>query len=352
MVFHTIASYNMSFASDMGVIQGYETEQFFMRNARKRKGINIDKKHEKTEKNRELWERAKSLVKHFWENEKNATFMGLQEMNMTALVNDEIGGNEAIINMLDSKKDLSFESSYVYITDTQIPALLSIWNHERLGRKVKVYVADLGDTPPYKELEEQKGRPISIIYTTKRYTLINLHGLNYGRAEQKKSAKNISKAIEHHIKESQKDMPDSAKDKFTKNKIYITGDFNDPTHVLKNIEINKHTYDNGSSDNPIFSCCYSFGGIGKKLEGTPGPYEKNPKESGLYLENTTIDNYAYTGDYVFSSQNIKERLEIYRPHEFKHKGNFTLESDHEMVYATFEADTNSGGYRKTRKYKK
>jgi hypothetical protein len=52
-----------------------------------------------------------------------------------------------------------------------------------------------------------------------------------------------------------------------------------------------------------------------------------------------LKNYQFTGDYVMGA-NVVESLQTYRPAGFRQ--DVSLESDHEMVYATFTSEPVSG----------
>ena len=80
---HTIASYNMSFASDLGINIGSE-KHFISDSLKRATALGLAENEE-----RSSWERAAQLVRHFWTNNAenhHPSAIGLQEMNTSAIV--------------------------------------------------------------------------------------------------------------------------------------------------------------------------------------------------------------------------------------------------------------------------
>ena len=357
MPLHTIASYNMSFASDQGDIIG--SEKHFIE-----QGLTTLGKKD-TDK-RALWKNAAKLVKDFWTHEKNASAMGLQEMNQRSEIKkkDFEGGMETIIETLGSK--LAYKACGQR-TPFGVPTLLTIWDPEKLGIEAESYCADLNYDPP-----KQTGRPISIVKTDRGFVLINLHAPN-SLKQSKDGMKQLRKAINDHLTKSNITVE--------ANKLFIMGDFNDPLHGINDhdpLKVAGHVLKTGSKD--IKSCCFNFNSscdselfnkskqyAGMTVNGVqlvaepmscyirkssnPAENQNVPKSAPQLLgDRGLLKNYRFTGDYVLG-HNVETALKIYRPESFEHDG-FSLESDHEMVYATFSDAQGGGKRRKTRRNKK
>ena len=353
MPLHTIASYNMSFASDQGDIIG--SEKHFIK-----QGLSLMK----TADTRALWKNAAKLVKHFWDHEPNASAMGLQEMNQRAEIQKKKefdGGLEAIKEILGDGLEYNECGQR---TPFGVPTLLTIWDPKKLGDEEKAYCADLNYDPP-----KQTGRPLSIVKTTRGYVLINLHAPN-SLMQSKGGMKELRKAINHHLSESKIIVEDPRK-------LFIMGDFNDPLHginvkdplIVSDVKLN-------TGLRAVKSCCFNFNsscpeGLFRE-EGDPATVvvdgvelvadplscyirkSANPEEDEdvprsaprIMGERGLLKNYRFTGDYVFG-QRLTKGLHIYRPPAFQHDG-YSLESDHEMVYATFSDGHEGGRRRETR----
>jgi len=413
----------MSFASDLGVT-AFGSEKHFVYDAnqrirnRKTQGkIRPDPENQDPNKHplRHAWTRAAQLVRHFWEA-KNPSAMGLQEMNTKEKVGQAspAEGYEQLQRILGDMGHLRFYANSVESKGT-FPTLLTIWNVNKLGEimthgDAKVpydYVADIGLDAPFAENNPlHKGRPITIIYTTKGFVLINLHGPNWPEQsyQGETKMKHLRDSINMHLKNflGQYGVP------LDTNKLFIMGDFNDPFHGIKfstpliisqdGIQDTKLFY-NSSDEDQIKSCCYNFNSAcpddqrnktGRKLVG---PIDKNDPDvpsgfpdglpegmiaepfecairvsvdkdidqtlSGKVKKNAAVDvedaglelsmgsrghlaNYQFTGDYVMGA-NVVKNLQIYRPAGFQTE--VSLESDHEMVFATFASPV-AGGRRK------
>ena len=292
--------------------------------------------------------------------------MGLQEMNQRAEIKKEgfEGGMEAIKEALGDR--LAYNACGQR-TPFGVPTLLTIWDPEKLGIETDNYCADLNYDPP-----KQTGRPISIVKTEKGFVLINLHAPN-SLTQSKDGMKQLRKAINEHLTES--------KIVVEANKLFVMGDFNDPLHGINEdepLKVAGHILKTGSKD--IKSCCFNFNSSCEsnlfnntnesatktvndvilvaepmscfiRKSSNPAENQNVPKSAPQELGTRgLLKNYRFTGDYVLG-HTVMRPLKIYRPDEFKHNG-YSLESDHEMVYATF-SDGHAGGKRsKTRQNKK
>jgi hypothetical protein len=406
---HTIASYNMSFASDLGVT-AFGSEKHFVYDANerikngKRQGkIRPDPENQDPNKHplRHAWTRAAQLVRHFWEA-KNPSAMGLQEMNTKAKVGQAspAEGYEQLQRILQDMGHLRFYANSVESKGT-FPTLLTIWNVNKLGEimthgegnnKVPYdYVADLGLDDPFAENSPlHKGRPITIIYTKGGFVLINLHGPNWSEQsyQEDMKMKHLRASINMHLK----NFLERYRVPLDTNKLFIMGDFNDPFHAIKfsnpliisqdGIQ-NTPLFYNSSDEDKIKSCCYNFNsacpsGIlnetgekhvetrtdeqGYKLSADPyecfirmndnkdidqtlsGKVKKDAvvdgEDAGLELSMGSrglLTNYQFTGDYVMGA-NVVTNLQTYRPRGTVFFTKYSLESDHEMVFATFSTN--------------
>jgi hypothetical protein len=145
---HAIMSYNMSWASDMGLVTG--TERSFLEAARARLGIPA------SVRSRLPWYRALEFVKQFMETEPDFSAVGLQEINDAAYIRqrranpgdqnfkggtDELGKTVCVLNNLYGGK---FEMASGGVkTDSSKPTLVTIWNREKLGTVVNTYINEL-----------------------------------------------------------------------------------------------------------------------------------------------------------------------------------------------------------------
>jgi len=358
MTEHTIASYNMSFASDMGKIMG--SEKHFILNG-------LTESREVGKNQRILWENAREFVYRFFtdsENVPNASACGLQEMNVRAKVAG-VGGIEGVKERLPVSEfpDLDFFEC-VTTTPHGFPTVLTIWNKQKLGNKTHEHCGDLGEFPGYAALGPQhKGRPISIIHTDKQVTLVNLHAPNVP-SDSLKGSPILRDAITATI--------DSCgfADRIDPKKLFIMGDFNDPYNAIRSSQplvIGGMPLNHSLSDVKTLSCCYNFNSScpdslynptseevtrdfdGKMLTASPMECfinrnkenkDENEELSGnpkLMGDRGLLSNYKFTGDYVLGLD-ISAPLSIWRPVA----RSVSLESDHEMVMATFRIPVAGG----------
>jgi hypothetical protein len=406
---HTIASYNMSFASDLGALMG--SEKHFIHDTLERlKALGGDEF--KNYQERAAWENAALLVRHFWMNETNASAMGLQEMNTSSILklkdSSFQGGDDRLKEILKGL-NLEFYSANVAGRFGSFPTLVTIWKKEKLGeimsnkdgnsKKPYKYVADLGLDGEFADDTVNKGRPISIIHTTKGFTLINLHSPNVSAQSHTYGMIELRKAINTHISRFIR----RHNIRLDPTKLFIMGDFNDPFNAINRenplvIDRTRSSlYYNTEADGTkkVKSCCYNFDSacpdadrnpmkkrVDKNVLGddiinnqgyqiiadeyecfiresndpainqriSPGAIKTNASDElndkliqGLSIgKRGHLANYQYTGDYVMGV-NVVISLKTYRPAGFRQ--DVSLESDHEMVYATFRSGV-AGGRRK------
>ena len=353
---HTIASYNMSFASDMGKIMG--SEKHFILNGLTELG-------EVGKNQRKLWENAREFVFRFFTEVPTASACGLQEMNVREKV-PTAGGIEGIKEQLSTIPDLAFFEC-VTTTPHGSPTVLTIWNTAKLGDVTSKFCGDLGEFPGYAALGPQhKGRPISIIHTTNGVTLVNLHAPNVP-SDSLKGSPILREAITATIARC------GFADRIDPKKLFIMGDFNDPYNAIRSSQplvIGGMPLNHSTSDVKTLSCCYNFNSscpdslynptpeeVTRDFDGrmlTASPMEcfinrskdnkddneelsGNPKRMG---DRGLLSNYKFTGDYVLGLD-ISAPLSIWRPVPRP----ISMESDHEMVMATFRVPASGGGRR-------
>jgi hypothetical protein len=141
-------------------------------------------------------------------------------------------------------------------------------------------------------LDIDAGRPLSVVFTTEGYTLINLHGPNSKKASAEGTlpvVEKIQKIVENH------------RSKIEASKFFIVGDFNDPYNSLKSLELGNDkngkpitlTY-NGTAPK---SCCYNF--------DSSCPYENFGKDK---QENTKLYNNSIVKEKYDTFQNINDEF--------------------------------------------
>jgi len=401
-----VASYNTSFASDLGKALGSEGNFLAPRegdNPEDSLEFNTEVKH-----NREYFNNAIKQVKEFFKEYGERAVIGLQEINWVT--------HEDTANNIENKdKLIDVKEGYMYVKEdlnqenltgsTQIyhelyevnkniavcvgavrtkfgqPALIIAFNKTIFGNPKHMIISELN-------LIEQPGRPIFYVLTDRNYLFINLHAPNSMEHTLKhKLQVQVEKKINEII---------NAVDELNSidiDKIFIMGDFNDPYNYFKKLtlirsdksqEIMSHSkklgFENYTRQN---SCCYNVNSSGTKKVYKIKNYDKNnnvklnikdaygKKEDifvyeldgrdgppTFYLTGTklyktigdfgSINNYGFTGDYVFG-KNPTSDMEIYK----KTDEAISTRSDHEMVYCTYN-DISSGGKKskKVRKYTK
>ena len=393
---HTIASYNMSFASDLGATIG--SEKHFISDSRKRAtALGLENG------GRSSWERAAQLVRHFWENDvegHHPSAIGLQEMNTSALVKERnpqfAGGDERLAAVLEGL-NLEFYSANVPGNGGS-PTLVTVWDGTKLGKHTHNYVADLGleesfvvenDDPA--DFNLHKGRPITIVCTEGGFTLINLHGPNISAQSHTLHMAKLREAINEHVRLF------IARDgvQINPHKLFVMGDFNDPFNAINRNEplivhgIPVHYNTEADGLKRVKSCCYNFNSACPEGDWNPqnirhtrddgliadeqecyivehADQALNQRLRGLVKSNATntlngqnipemsvgarghLANYRFTGDYAMGVNvvaSLRSYREAYKPAGFR--TDVSLESDHEMVIATFASPV-AGGRRMRR----
>jgi hypothetical protein len=396
---HTIASYNMSFASDLGINIG--SEKHFISDSRKRAtALGLDNT------GRSSWERAALLVRHFWENDAENHYpsaIGLQEMNTSAIVkvgNPQFaGGDERLAAVLHGIDGLNLQFYTANVPGNGgSPTLVTVWDGDKLGGRTHDYYADLGLEESFlvenenpAEFNVHRGRPISIVCTEKGFTLINLHGPNISAQSHTLHMAKLRAAINRHVGLF------IARDgiQINPHKLFVMGDFNDPFNAINrneplfigNIPVHYNTEADGTRR--VKSCCYNFNSACPEGDWNPqnirhtradgliadeqecyivehADQALNQRLRGFVKSNATntlhgqnipelsvgarghLANYRFTGDYAMGV-NVEVSLQSYRaayqPVGFRQ--DVSMESDHEMVFATFKSPI-AGGRRMRR----
>lgn len=236
---------------------------------------------------------------------------------------------------------------------TNNASVLTIWKKNILGTKAEVYDEDLGLTEGL--LPNDKGRPISIIKTSKGYALINFHGINrpkyYG--PQPKEPLPQRPAGQEEGVETDVDNSDILKtiiakhataaglDKIDSNKIIIMCDSNDREHginsetplIIQTLQGPVGFHDGRvKDDKTAVSCCYNWDSCGIKISGG----KKTLGDAGAE------SNYKYTGDYVLAA---KLNTPVIAESSAVDSQGASIESDHKLVYAILPMPM-AGGRRK------
>lgn len=376
-----IASYNMSWASAMGIVSG--SEKNFVFNALKhyqKKGIQHNLRLRRERSSREpglpgsrreprdsgsiLWQNALDLLSYFWSNQK-PDVVGLQEIVSTKIW--EITNNLALAND-------KFEFAYCTIQsiNNSLSTVLTVWRIKNIGSRVHMFSTSLDKI--------NGGRPFLVVFTSNGYTLINIHAPNNPK-DSNNNMLALRKSLNTHIGEAIDDYIANSKDtnrkkflsKYKPQKILFMGDFNDPHNTINDYHPLTIKWGNtlvsfkNGTPNGIKSCCYNFktSCLPKDYNNTPLPQTKfdiftnqpmyaEPYECFIREDETLqnnipkslsrkkfgdqrrgqLDTYIASGDYCLG-MNVVQPLTIYRPLPFVHTPNISLESDHELVYAIF-----------------
>jgi hypothetical protein len=255
---HLIATYNMSFATDINLDPTIHTEldpvkykelnpnvplTFASEATFQLTAINLEDSTAQKD-TRTLWKKALELVQHFWK-EPNASVIGLQEINIGK------GGKEIeteISKISTPEKTLKMVSGEAG-KEPVFEGIATIWDSTKLGDIVgREYIADLNFTPTeilekkknkngiettaYLNFPGQTGRPIIIIYTTKGYLLINCHGPNYPLLSEKTMSdlkESINKYVNEFLFENKIDI-----NNINPSKVFFMGDINDRYDAINN----------------------------------------------------------------------------------------------------------------------
>ena len=338
-----IGTYNMSFASDKGLLIGSE-KSFLLRN--------------KNQDGRAFWKNALAHLESFI-NIKKPLAVGLHEMNKTDNGTDT--GSDAINNMLVNTIYKQYVDEIV-VDENQKPALSIILDTERTGDELN-----------YKFIDNKKqfGRPIMMILTekdNKKFLFVNMHG-----AQDPKLGK-FEDDFNNYMIDYNKNFLQAQVTEFlgdiVPDHIYIMGDFNDRYDAIKELKFGDMTA-TYAGDSPA-ACCHNWDSMGtkgqrdpiqmknKNLEGSTPTLEalnanlstkvqgktsitidgnENETETKTEIQGAvlipsehgiTVGDYINKGDKVFAS--TPGPLAIYNYDEIKDKP--SDRSDHELVYMT------------------
>jgi len=334
---HTIGTYNMSFASDLGLDPTrqdvYESEAAFLLS-------------NNSGDPRKFWKNALENVIYFWKaktfiKHHNPSFLGLQEINKT-----EVGSltGSAII-----RQKLKEINPYIDMITEEIdsgkskPALCCIWDTKKLGLAVKTEISN-------------HRSPILTVYTTKGYLLVVLHNRHLEHHNDDLEHHNLldfRKNLNYKINNFSEDL------KLYKDRIFICGDFNDKYDALQTLYLTNNITLKYKGAAPK-SCCHNWNSscsdsrytpitnIGGKDIGTcavpidsltqkPYPLSGPGKRTPMGPEGD-IPNYRYYGDKVFGQNpvsNIDTMRKVNNVRSDLTNTSHSKESDHEMVICTF-----------------
>lgn len=354
---HTVATYNMSFAGDAGLDPRragvFESEgAFHLSN--------------ETGNPRQFWINALGVVSNFWTNVPDASVMGLQEINKTA-VGTATGSAvvESSVKAAVASRADAFEvaviTEEVVVNPNVKPALMMIWNASKLGQEVKHEISDLDYVPGEEAVEEiakpngskvkksgkQTGRPILMVMTDKGYLLINCHAPNHAELSAKTLA-DLRAALESKVSAF---VGNTA---VQKDKVFLMGDFNDRYDALQNVRLS--VADLKYKGNAPLSCCHNWDSSCTDSRYTPltiavrtnvgtcnpnGQPLAGPGARTVMGVEGNIENYRYYGDKVFGFRPTGDadgNIQIYPPG----RAGASKESDHEMVIASFESAAAGG----------
>jgi hypothetical protein len=370
-----VVSYNMSFMSDKMKHLSFASEFAFL-------SIN-DKKKEENEGRiydpRKYWKNAKDLLEQFITEQTKTCVIGLQEMNYTEKGTDT--GSDAIDSMLkevNEKKGTNYKQlcKFTTVIKKGVPEDLAasiIYDTDKFGDIKKSVIWDNYDTEKQKDNNEGKGRPTLLIVTDKNYVFITMHG-----AQEPKFGRNKTKFNQYMIKENKNKSEERITEHLnafgfdetnSPTDIFLMADLNDRYDAITHFNIlGKKLFYSGKSPK---SCCYNY-----DSSCTDERYMKEYDPDSEYFTDTTYDdhrkgreiklegfikeldygtclddkskndfkkpmpneedgwtkNYRYKGDKVFGRNPIS-KINIY---EGKTHEKTSVESDHQMVYATFE----------------
>lgn len=334
---HTIGTYNMSFMSDLSTEIGPKM-------AFASEGAFLARLHGKAEERRSYWINAMNLLEDFLIKMKPSV-VGLQEMNLTD--KDSNSGTDAIDRMLDGTGYIQISRS----VPTNNAGVSLIYHPAKVGEVKHVQCIDNVN---------QGGRPLLMLITElngKNYLSVSIHGAQDPKLRLDKNAFNA-----YMVEKNKMFLESSAKAFLDSNGItnlagiFIMGDFNDRYDGISEIKIG----DKVASYSGVApkSCCYNWDSscyddlekyFGDSYATCKVPDDNaeimNPVSGKLSLpgERGATKNYRYAGDKVFGF-NPETHLAIYRPKKEGWDG-ISTESDHELVYASFNENT-SGGRRK------
>lgn len=356
-------TYNMSFASDLGLPIG--SEKNFVKRAISRNPNNP----------RAYWKNAAKLVDDFVKT-KNPAIMYFQEMNdRNKIIRDPAfdGGYQALLELLAEPTTIIYigtrlpytqvsslvssilVSYYTHGTYTGIdgkfygflaysieknepwgtiyPTVLTIWNRTILGDFIDFYGNDLGLHRIYNNDPFHFGRNFSCITTSNGANLINLHGPN----DPENVIDKLKPAIENYMTEAATNFITQHADKkwnWNEALTVIGGDTNDTEDNMKTIDFTRATTTttiyNYKGDAPLSCCAEYFGEFVYYLDKKNMTFDTLDKyrNSGdkILVKNSDSDNPTYYVNQLYipspgvlyggrrHSRNLKKRRTIKKRH--------------------------------------
>ena len=404
-----VASYNTSFASDLGQAMGSEGN-FLSSQAADGKAM------PGTVVGRTYFINAINQVEDFFTQYGKNAVIGLQEINWVNHTEKQIKykihqTNQGYMYTKDDikQKEKDQEKKYtgslyiysrlqeidediavcvagVYATEHAKPSLIIAFNKVKFGNPITMEIMEIttpgeGDEEAGIHDSQKTGRPVFFVITDQGYLFINLHAPNQDMIHKyvyKRLNKIFNDIIQKH-------------GNIDENRIFIMGDFNDPYNYFKKLELNGAIMTHTSEFCPEYikkkSCCYNLNSSGKEArkqtlsskmhdafdrpediividpgsERRAGPSFLTTDEGSYQTmgDEGSIEYYGFTGDYVFGRR-PKTNLDIYkgpgpdadRPPIFKSYGEeISTRSDHEMVFCLYHAPPTLpvGGRRQTKR---
>lgn len=348
-----VASYNMSFASDLGC---HKDALFLLPNSETMvpdvvadMGA-VSKNGKKTyppsealflsraSTSREFWINAQANLKKFI-LEVEPAFVGLQEMNVTAKGSNT--GTDAIENMVLEIN--STGKNYVQVAQDMVCNIFG--NMTRIGLSIILDKNLCGNPAEIKIVDNplQAGRPLLYVTTDKGFLLVSMHG-----AQKPANGMNRVQFNEDMKSMNQKFIEDTINTNLGGQKfkqIFVAADLNDRYDSLKYFKLCGTTVkQDGAAPR---ACCYNWDSscpdnspyLKDLLDGYSTcdiPVDMKNKLPS-FVPNLdaagSISNYRYTGDKVFG-KNPTSKIEIYKSDFIDEYGASTA-SDHELVYASF-----------------
>ena len=357
-ILHTIGTYNMSFASDLGLDPNrssvYESEgSFLLSNS--------------SQDLRKFWKNSLDNVIYFWKSKTfikhhKPSFLGLQEINKTS-VGSLTGSNAIRQKLKEIDPNISMITEEIDSGRSK-PALCCIWDSKKLGHMLKSEISKFDYVPVIErqftlKLTPDNGRPILMVYTDKGYLLIVLH------------APNNDDLARHNLLDFRKNLNDKIYN-FSKNlklytdRIFISGDFNDKYDSIQNLYLSLknrnftlkykgtapksccHNWDSSCSESRYIQLTDLPGREGRQNIGTctvpidpttqkPYPLAGSGKRHLMGTEGD-IPNYKYYGDKVFGANPVHDittmkYIDYIKPNSVN--TSHSEQSDHEMVVCTF-----------------
>jgi hypothetical protein len=356
VVSHIIATYNMSFAGDLGLDPSredvFESEGSFHLSNTNKQDL------------RSYWKNSLNLVIHFWKYNKSASVMGLQEMNKTV---NGLTGSNAVKSSLSKFKYIDMITS-----ESSTKAGLSlIWNRQKLGKMVASQIESL-DYFPVKDdplsindpKRRQLGRPILMGYTENGFLLIVLHAPNDDKIARLRKMVDFKDALNTKVQAFVNYIKTKKDCTIYGDRIFIMGDFNDKYDALQliNLEVDGKQYNLSYKGQAPLSCCHNWDSscTASRFQKLNIDRKNNigtcnmPEDGRKYTlagrgkrfvmgHEGDINNYRYYGDKVFGGKPVG-KIKIYRPKSFVHKritnqsNHYSQESDHEMVIGIFKTN--------------